>query len=245
MVTVRRQHKEWLKGFESGADDYVSKPLNPPELIERVQACLKGEGARQGGGPEHAEFRLIRAARAGNRGAFDILVRHHQMTLTYSIEELVHNRPEAEDIVSCAFMTAFEHLGQFEGSSPFCTWVYKIALNELCDRRSPQRQPAHVSLDDMREEENQLVPKSLIEPDPCGRETERNPEHVQAQIAMNSIPRNYRRLLNWHIVKGMPCDRIGRRLRVPTGTVWSRVDRAKRMFRSACWRARLKPHLPG
>src|SRR5437762_1350558 len=33
MLTVRRRPEEWLKGFSCGADDYVSKPLNPPELL--------------------------------------------------------------------------------------------------------------------------------------------------------------------------------------------------------------------
>ena len=40
MLTVRRRPEEWLRGFSTGANDYISKPLNPPELIERVVNCL-------------------------------------------------------------------------------------------------------------------------------------------------------------------------------------------------------------
>ena len=47
MLTVRRRHNEWLEGFSNGADDYLSKPFNPPELVERVQSILNGKPDRR------------------------------------------------------------------------------------------------------------------------------------------------------------------------------------------------------
>ena len=41
MVTVRGQKDDRLKGFVLGADDYITKPVDFPELIARVQAVLK------------------------------------------------------------------------------------------------------------------------------------------------------------------------------------------------------------
>src|SRR5882762_7031126 len=41
MLTVRRRPDEWLRGFSSGANDYLSKPINPPELVARVVNCLE------------------------------------------------------------------------------------------------------------------------------------------------------------------------------------------------------------
>src|SRR5436190_6198231 len=68
MLTVRRRPEEWLRGFSSGANDYISKPLNPPELIERVVNCLEGK-AHQFTGNGTAEYNLIQAAVTGNRAA--------------------------------------------------------------------------------------------------------------------------------------------------------------------------------
>lgn len=41
MVTVKNQKSDKLKGFGFGADDYINKPVDFPELVARVQAILR------------------------------------------------------------------------------------------------------------------------------------------------------------------------------------------------------------
>jgi two-component system phosphate regulon response regulator PhoB len=41
MLTARAQESDKLAGFESGADDYVTKPFSPRELLARVKALLR------------------------------------------------------------------------------------------------------------------------------------------------------------------------------------------------------------
>lgn len=41
MVTARVEDVDRLVGLRMGADDYVIKPFNPPEVIERVKAVLR------------------------------------------------------------------------------------------------------------------------------------------------------------------------------------------------------------
>src|SRR5258708_7688846 len=47
MLTVRRRPNEWLEGFSAGGDDYLAKPFNPAELIERVRCYVNGRPARR------------------------------------------------------------------------------------------------------------------------------------------------------------------------------------------------------
>jgi len=44
MVTVNDQKDYRLRGFSNGADDYVTKPVDFPELIARIQAVLRRSG---------------------------------------------------------------------------------------------------------------------------------------------------------------------------------------------------------
>ncbi len=44
MLTVRKEDNDQLTGFKYGADDYIPKPFDPPELILRIEAVLKRSG---------------------------------------------------------------------------------------------------------------------------------------------------------------------------------------------------------
>jgi len=52
MLTARAQTEDRIQGLEAGADDYLTKPFSPKELMLRVQAVLK----RSDGPPGQVEF---------------------------------------------------------------------------------------------------------------------------------------------------------------------------------------------
>ena len=68
MLTARREDADRIGGFRSGADDYVTKPFNPEELVLRVAAILRRKSADHGGtgmlsaGPISANLLTQRAA---------------------------------------------------------------------------------------------------------------------------------------------------------------------------------------
>jgi phosphate regulon transcriptional regulator PhoB len=53
MLTAKSGESDMLEGFESGADDYVSKPFSPRELLARMRAVLKRSGDKE---PTHREI---------------------------------------------------------------------------------------------------------------------------------------------------------------------------------------------
>ena len=44
MLTARGEEADKLKGFDSGIDDYITKPFSPKELIARIRALLRRSG---------------------------------------------------------------------------------------------------------------------------------------------------------------------------------------------------------
>ncbi len=67
MLTARDEETDKLLGLELGADDYVTKPFSPREVVARVRAVLR-RGAREGTSVIHA-------------GDLTIDLRAHEVTL--------------------------------------------------------------------------------------------------------------------------------------------------------------------
>ncbi len=72
---------------------------------------------------------LINRTEAGEREAFNDLVRKYQKPLYAMIYRMVGNHEDASDLVQKAFVKAFIGLKSFERRSTFKTWLYQIAIN--------------------------------------------------------------------------------------------------------------------
>lgn len=229
MLTVRRRPDEWLKGFSVGADDYVAKPLNPPELIQRVRTCLLSKPTRAllEGTPE---YQLIQAALGGNRAAFEVLILQYRERLLANLLPLTRNSWEAEDVASQAFVMAYQQLVTFRGGSSFYTWLYRIAVNVF--HRSLRESPT-TSLDSLPQVQDRGIPPRHNEWDPIVTELTRDAEERKAHALVTQLPQPYRGILEHHVLEGMSYKRIASRLKIPTGTVMSRLFKAKALLRKA------------
>jgi RNA polymerase sigma-70 factor (ECF subfamily) len=230
MLTVRRRHEEWLRGFSCGATDYLSKPINPPELIERIQSAIEtGTGVFKG----PPEYQLTQAGASGNRAAFEVLVHQYKDRLVDSMRARVHSVPEAEDIAAAAFAKAYQRLDQFRGTSSFYTWLYRIAMNEW---KRQLRSRRNVSLEGMCDRQGsswsrRLTPALRVEEEACRRRGQ-----SPLQRAVDRIPKPYRQIITGRFIKGLTYEKMARRFKIPAGTVMSRLFKAKRLLRNS-WHA--------
>jgi RNA polymerase sigma-70 factor, ECF subfamily len=119
---------------------------------------LVGGGAMVTAAPEGAlskleDSALIARAQAGERAAFDVLVRRYDRDVLRLILRVVHNQEQAGDLYQEAFLRIYRNLHRFRLESSFYTWIYRIVTNVCLDhlrrRRSrPEDQaPAIASLD--------------------------------------------------------------------------------------------------
>ena len=67
-MTARDEEYDKLLGFHLGADDYVSKPFSPKELVARIKAVMKRVDKKQDEPIQYGELRVETAARTAFLG---------------------------------------------------------------------------------------------------------------------------------------------------------------------------------
>jgi two-component system phosphate regulon response regulator PhoB len=103
MLTARGEERDKVTGLESGADDYVTKPFSPRELLARIQAVLRRgrpqatEDAVEAGGLklDPSSHRVFAAGNQVNLGPTEFRLLHFLMTHP----ERVHSRDQLLDQV--------------------------------------------------------------------------------------------------------------------------------------------------
>ena len=92
---------------------------------------------------------LVEQFNAGDRAAFDQLVRRHQKGMWRLVLRYVRRDADAQDVTQLAFVRAYKGLASFRGSASVRSWLYRIAINcalsWLRDHR--REQPAEIADD--------------------------------------------------------------------------------------------------
>ncbi|MBW2159673.1 MAG: RNA polymerase sigma factor [Deltaproteobacteria bacterium] len=99
-------------------------------------------------GAEAAE--LVARAKAGDRAAFDELVRKYRARVYSLALHLTGQASDADDITQDAFLKAYHKLPEFEGRSEFFTWIYRITLHRALNAKRDRKRRPTVPLDDPR-----------------------------------------------------------------------------------------------
>ena len=103
---------------------------------------------------------LIRAAQAGDRSAFDSLVRRYDRSVLRLALHMLGHEQDAQDVHQEAFIKAYRHLANFRFECSFYTWLYRIVTNLCLDqlrRRKSRREDPSTALDSSGDEMDLLA----------------------------------------------------------------------------------------
>jgi RNA polymerase sigma-70 factor (ECF subfamily) len=143
---------------------------------------------------------------------------------------------DVEDAVQETFLTAFQHLHEFEFKSTLYTWLYRICVFRCYERlRARKRQVA--SLDTEMEVYARKAAMAAAE-----GSTEADHKAYQDLLSRerDAVGGKCRELLRLRDVEGFPYARIAETIKVPIGTVMSRLSRCKEIFRERVAKAARK-----
>lgn len=168
---------------------------------------------------------LAAAARAGDRGAFERLVRAtyaDQFTLALRLTGHEH---DARDAVQEAYLRAYRGLRRFRGEAQVTTWLHRITANcsiTLIERR--RRQHTEVLGDE------HVVVDLRADHDPERRAEQRSlRDRLEAAIAR--LPHRLRAVVILRDVYGLPHDAIAAELGITESAAKVRLHRARRRLR--------------
>ena len=83
-----------------------------------------------------ADEEVIRQVLGGNTAMFELLMRRYNERVYRAARSIVRDEQEAEDVMQQAYVNAFTHLRQYNGSARFSTWLTRIAVNEALAPRT-------------------------------------------------------------------------------------------------------------
>jgi len=168
---------------------------------------------------------LVVAAKAGDRSAFDELVRRtyaETYTLAY---RLTGNEEDARDVVQDAYLRAYKGLKRFREEAQFSTWLYRITANCASTSLSRRSRNSHDDLDD-----EAAVADDRREHDPHARaEMSMDRDRVSAAIA--DLPPRLRAVVVLRDVYDLPHEAIAAELGITEAAAKVRLHRARRKLR--------------
>ncbi|MFN2431750.1 MAG: RNA polymerase sigma factor [Gemmatimonadota bacterium] len=161
------------------------------------------------------------AALAGGARAFAELVERHQRPLYRSCLRMLRDPDEADDAVQDAFVRAYAHLGDYDSAFRFSTWLYGIARNLCLNRLRRRKLWGLLSLS--RGEAPELEARESSSARVEGRELAET-----LAWCLATLPADQRECFELRHGDELSYAEIARALAVPTGTVMSRLARARR-----------------
>jgi RNA polymerase sigma-70 factor (ECF subfamily) len=161
---------------------------------------------------------LLDAHVHGDRGAFGQLVARHERRVYGVCLRLLGSREDAEDATQEAFLAALRRAASFRGEAAFSTWLFRIAINAATDQARRRGRARAVPL-----EPEELVAAAPSGGDPGGAV----PNTLAIQAALRRVPEDFRAVLVLCDLYGFPYAQAAEILRIPVGTVKSRMFRAR------------------
>jgi RNA polymerase sigma-70 factor, ECF subfamily len=192
-------------------------------MMTRTSPAVALENSRD------SDVEIIQQVLAGNTALFELLMRRYNERIYRAARSIVRDEQEAEDVMQQAYVNAFTHLRQFNGSAQFSTWLTRIAINEALAR--VRRRGRYEALDDDLSNVEPFMSTNPVQ----------NPER-QAFVgelrgllewAIDTLPDGMREVFVLRDVEGLSTAEVAESLEVSEDVVKTRLSRGRAALRRA------------
>lgn len=166
---------------------------------------------------------IIERARAGDRHAFDMLVRGYANMVIALASRMLGSREEALDCAQDTFIRAWENIDRYDPKWSVATWLRRIVTNLSLDRLRRRRSSVEFSdtLEEILPSQEEIPAKAL--------EREESAETVRRILDL--LPEKYRVVLVLRDMEDVEVPEIAEITGTNAATVRWRLHRARTLFR--------------
>lgn len=174
------------------------------------------------------ENALLRRAQQGDEVAFGQLMRTYHGYVYRLVWGIVRHDHDTADICQEVWLTVWQKLRTFEGTGKFTTWLHPIATRRALDHLRKRRRWFDRFLPFAADPEGAPI-EPPAEGDPRGDAAGAELRDRLAS-ALAALPPLHRTVLALREVQGLSYEEIARAVRIPAGTVMSRLYHARRLL---------------
>ena len=160
------------------------------------------------------ELQWVYRCRHGDEVALSLLIARHRNRLIRTATNLLRDRYEAEDVSQEAFLKAFREIHRLRDDRAFAGFLYRICVRLCMDRlRLKRAEPAE--LDSVQPHEGPSVENRVL-----------------IEKLLDQLPSELRTTLVLREIEQLSYEEVAEAMRVPIGTVRSRLHTARERFRN-------------
>jgi RNA polymerase sigma-70 factor (ECF subfamily) len=160
----------------------------------------------------------VALAAGGDASAFERIYRTHVARI-HSLTRRMLSTHEADEVTQDIFVRTWQKLGQFRGESAFATWLHRLAINVVIERR----RSFAIQRERMTDDPSAL---DMLTVAPARADLTVDFEHA---IAL--LPPGAREIFTLHDVEGYKHREIAAMLEITTGTSKRQLHRARMLMR--------------
>lgn len=196
--------------------------------MKMMTNCLQGT-CQYLSSVEQSEITFVHSAQSGDLEAFNLIVLQYQDVMFRTALRILGQDDLAGDATQEAFISAYQHISHFRGGS-LKAWLLKIVVNKCYDvvRRDYRNNIINLS-DSLTGDSDDMDFLSTLQDgapsvEDCVETTEWNDSF---QGCLSRLPVNYRSIIALVDIEELPYDEAATVLKIPVGTVKSRLARAR------------------
>lgn len=166
---------------------------------------------------------IVEKVRTSNQDLYAVIIGRYQKKLMQYAVNLIKDEDKAVDVVQESFIKAFINLNNFDTEKKFSSWIYRIVHNQAINLvRKYKKETPLLEEWDFKSDENM---EEIFEK----KETKE-----KVLKCLGEVPLLYSEPLSLFYIDEKTYEEISDILRIPMGTVATRINRAKKIMKNIC-----------